>query len=151
MVLALREIDKSCLRLFDDCETLQSERQTLHAEMAAVIANAGFCGAHLSILKQQQRDLVELDARIDACVRAIVERQRRKTGLVDGLPEVREMDRADGVDDKMAASSPWGPRKDSLKGLAQEDGLLSPELPSRKQQRSTVGYEAIMDFLDEFD
>ncbi|CAD0110593.1 unnamed protein product [Aureobasidium uvarum] len=159
IVRALREIDKSCLRLFDDCEALQRERQTLHTEMLSVINNKNFNAGHLAIIRQQQQDLVDLDTKIDACMHNVMERQRRKAKLVDGLPEVQEMDKAEELRERITAreaentgtpvsrtASPWGPRESSLK----TNGLLSP--PSTvKAQRGTATYSAIMDFLDEFD
>ena len=99
----------------------------------------------------------------------IMERQRRKTKLVDGLPEVQEMDKAEELKEKVAAreaeaagsvtstpasrsASPWGPRESSLKTtVMQANGLLSPPPTLKAQQRGTVTYSAIMDFLDEFD
>ncbi|KAG9828168.1 hypothetical protein KCU98_g14671, partial [Aureobasidium melanogenum] len=169
VVRALREIDKSCLRLFDDCEALQQDRQTLHTEMLSVINNKNFNAGHLAIIRQQQQDLVDLDTKIDACMHNIMERQRRKTKLVDGLPEVQEMDKAEELKERVAAreaeaagnvvstpasrsTSPWGPRESSLKTTAvQANGLLSPPPTLKAQQRGTVTYSAIMDFLDEFD
>ncbi|KAI5240939.1 hypothetical protein E4T43_05725 [Aureobasidium subglaciale] len=162
---ALREIDKSCLRLFDDCEALQQERSTLHTEMMSVISNKSFNSAHLEIIRQQQQDLVDMDAKIELCMHNIMERQRRKTKLVDGLPEVQEMDKAEELKQRLAAreaeaggmgtpvraASPWGPRESSLKTSVQVNGLLSPPPTSKTQQRGTVTYSAIMDFLDEFD
>ncbi|KAI5204372.1 hypothetical protein E4T38_04743 [Aureobasidium subglaciale] len=162
---ALRKIDKSCLRLFDDCEALQQERSTLHTEMMSVISKKDFNSAHLEIIRQQQQDLVDLDAKIDVCTHSIMERQRRKTKLVDGLPEVQEMDKAEELKQRLAAreaeaggmgtpvraASPWGPRESSLKTSVQVNGLLSPPPTSKTQQRGTVTYSAIMDFLDEFD
>lgn len=169
VVRALREIDRSCLRLFDECETLQQDRQTLHTEMLSVINNKNFNAGHLAIIRQQQQDLVDLDTKIDACMHNIMERQRRKTKLVDGLPEVQEMDKAEELKERVAAreaeaagsvtstpasrsASPWGPRESSLKTTAvQTNGLLSPPPTLKAQQRGTVTYSAIMDFLDEFD
>lgn len=169
VVRALREIDKSCLRLFDECETLQQDRQTLHTEMLSLINNVNFNAGHLAIIRQQQQDLVDLDVKIDACMHNIMERQRRKTKLVDELPEVQEMDKAEELKERVAAreaeaagsvttppasgsASPWGPRESSLKTTAmQSNGLLSPPPTSKAQQRGTVTYSAIMDFLDEFD
>lgn len=168
VVRALREIDKSCFRLFDECEVLQQERQTLHTEMLSVLNNKNFNAGHLAIIRQQQQDLVDLDVKIDACMHNIMERQRRKTELVDGLPEVQEMDKAEELKERMAAreaetatgvsatpvrrnASPWGARESSLKPSVQVNGLLSPPPTLKAQQRGTVTYSAIMDFLDEFD
>ncbi|KAI4841890.1 hypothetical protein E4T44_05297 [Aureobasidium sp. EXF-8845] len=164
VVRALREIDKSCLRLFDECEALQQERQTLHTEMLSVLNNKNFNSTHLAIIRQQQQDLVDLDTKINASMRNVMERQRRKTKLVDGLPEIQEMDKAEELKERMAAretgtttparrdASPWGARESSLKPSAvQVNGLLSPPPSLKVQQRGTVTYSAIMDFLDEFD
>jgi hypothetical protein len=168
VVRALREIDKSCFRLFDECEALQQERQALHTEMLSVLNNKNFNAGHLAIIRQQQQDLVDLDVKIDACMHNIMERQRRKTKLVDGLPEIQEMDKAEELKERLGAreaetasgvsvtparrdASPWGARESSLKSSVQVNGLLSPPPTSRAQQRGTVTYSAIMDFLDEFD
>jgi hypothetical protein len=164
VVRALREIDKSCFRLFDECEALQQERQTLHTEMLSVLNNKNFNSTHLAIIRQQQQDLVDLDVKINTCMRNVMERQRRKTKLVDGLPEVQEMDKAEELKERMAAretetttparrdASPWGARESSLKPSAvQVNGLLSPPPSLKAQQRGTATYSAIMDFLDEFD
>lgn len=168
VVRALREIDKSCFRLFDECEALQQERQALHTEMLSVLNNKNFNAGHLAIIRQQQQDLVDLDVKIDAHMHNIMNRQRRKTKLVDGLPEVQEMDKAEELKERMAAreaekpnsvsvaparrdASPWGARESSLKPSALVNGLLSPPPTLKSQQRGTVTYSAIMDFLDEFD
>ncbi|KAK5999905.1 hypothetical protein QM012_004993 [Aureobasidium pullulans] len=169
VVRALREIDKSCLRLFDECEALQQDRQILHTEMLSVVNNKNFNAGHLAIIRQQQQDLIDLDTKIDACMHNIMERQRRKTRLVDGLPEVQEMDKAEELKERVAAreaeaagsttttpasrsASPWRPRESSLKTTTlQANGLLSPPPTLKAQQRGTVTYSAIMDFLDEFD
>ncbi|TIA84990.1 hypothetical protein D6C76_01293 [Aureobasidium pullulans] len=165
VVRALREIDKSCLRLFEECELLQQERQTLHTEMMSVINNKNFNSSHLAIIRQQQQDLVELDSKIDACMHSIMERQRKKTKLVDGLPEVQEMDKAEELKERIAAreaeangvaspvktASSWAPRESSLYSSVQANGLLSPPPSSKAQQRGTITYSAVFDFLDEFD
>ncbi|CAD0050728.1 unnamed protein product [Aureobasidium pullulans] len=109
--------------------------------------------------------LVELDSKIDACMHSIMERQRKKTKLVDGLPEVQEMDKAEELKEKIAAreaeangvaspvktASSWAPRESSLNSSVQANGLLSPPPSSKAQQRGTITYSAIFDFLDEFD
>jgi hypothetical protein len=165
VVRALREIDKSCFRLFDECEALQQERQSLHTEMLSVLNNKKFNSGHLAIIRQQQQDLVDLDTKINTRMHNVMERQRRKTKLVDGLPEVQEMDKAEELKERMASReaetparsrnvSPWGARESSLKPSAaavQVHGLLSPPPSLKAQQRGTVTYSAIMDFLDEFD
>ena len=170
ILLALRTIDKTCTTLLENYETLHLERQHIQDEMSALLHKKDFDLGCLEVLRQQQKDLVELDERIDEVVRQVGERQRRKIGLVDGLPEIVEMDRGEeeeqglGVDvtgrEVVACDFPpppppamsWAPRGDSLTVRAsQMNGLLTPPLPLRSQQRGTVTYAEIMDFLDEFD
>jgi len=133
--------------------------------MMSVINNKNFNSSHLAIIRQQQQDLVELDSKIDACMHSIMERQRKKTKLVDGLPEVQEMDKAEELKERIAAreaeangvaspvktASSWAPRESSLNSSVQANGLLSPPPSSKAQQRGTITYSAIFDFLDEFD
>jgi hypothetical protein len=133
--------------------------------MLSVLNNKKFNSGHLAIIRQQQQDLVDLDTKINTRMHNVMERQRRKTKLVDGLPEVQEMDKAEELKERMASReaetparsrnvSPWGARESSLKPSAaavQVHGLLSPPPSLKAQQRGTVTYSAIMDFLDEFD